>query len=240
MITANVYTKVRGEIAALFGWNVENLSPDQALRVDTATALRLALDHLQGGIVRGESIDITKMLTASEALARLLPPAVLAAPPAEQREDHGAAVAPLLKLFRYLHESVHTLSAENAHLKAALKAGAVPVPPEAFAGNAANGLPVPPDVPMADITPPSEWRGETYAGPVRPGPDDPPRSSRVTIEAKAVPKSPKQSAASAAPAKPVRAPDFDDTPGGQAWQKWHDAGGYGGPGFDRWSNRNIP
>jgi hypothetical protein len=64
-----------------------------------------------------------------------------------------------------LHESVHTLSAENAQLKAALKAGS----------------PALPDVPMADIAPPAEWRGETYAGPQR-GPDDPPRRSPPVID----------------------------------------------------------
>jgi hypothetical protein len=222
MITANVYTKVRGEIAALFGWNVENLSPDQALRVDTATALRLALDHLQGGIVRGESIDITKMLTASEALARLLPPAVLATPPAEQREDHGAAVAPLLKLFRYLHESVHTLTAENATLKARLGEGSAPVPPMLN-----ESVPVTP--PLSDIVPACE-RAECDAGP-RAGSDDPKPRQPVVIEGKVA----------SAPAKPVREPDWDDTPGGKAWNEWRDAGGdAGGPGFDRWSNRNIP
>jgi hypothetical protein len=34
----------------------------------------LALDDLQGRIVRGESIDVAKMLTASEALAKLCLP----------------------------------------------------------------------------------------------------------------------------------------------------------------------
>jgi hypothetical protein len=201
MITANVYTKVRGEIAALFGWNVENLSPDQALRVDTATALRLALDHLQGGIVRGESIDITKMLTASEALARLLPPAVLATPPAEQREDHGAAVAPLLKLFRYLHESVHTLTAENATLKARLGEGSAPVPPMLN-----ESVPVNP--PTRDIVPPSE-RAECDAGP-RAGHDDPkPRRPGPVIEGVAQPKPP------AAPAAPKY--DYDKE---QGWKDY--------------------
>jgi hypothetical protein len=81
-ITANVYAKARSEIIALFGWNADDsLSPDQTLRLDCAVALRLALDDLQGRIVRGESIDVGRMLTSAEALAKLLPPAVLASPP---------------------------------------------------------------------------------------------------------------------------------------------------------------
>jgi hypothetical protein len=86
-ITANVYAKARSEIVALFGWNADSLSPDQTLRLDCAVALRLALDDLQGRIVRGESVDVAKMLTAAEALAKLLPAAVLAAPPPEHRID---------------------------------------------------------------------------------------------------------------------------------------------------------
>ena len=86
-ITANVYAKARSEIVALFGWNADSLSPDQTLRLDCAVALRLALDDLQGRIVRGESIDVNRMLTAAEALAKLLPAAVLASPPPEHRVD---------------------------------------------------------------------------------------------------------------------------------------------------------
>jgi hypothetical protein len=80
---SDVYVKARSEIIALFRWNVDKLSPDQALRLDCAVALRLALDDLQGRVVRGESIDVGKMLTAADALSRLLPPAALAAPPEE-------------------------------------------------------------------------------------------------------------------------------------------------------------
>jgi hypothetical protein len=86
-ITANVYAKARSEIIALFSWNADSLSPDQSLRLDCAVALRLALDDLQGRIVRGESIDVARMLTAAEALGRILPPTVLASPPPTRRED---------------------------------------------------------------------------------------------------------------------------------------------------------
>jgi hypothetical protein len=79
-ITPTIYAKARSEVLALFGWNADSLSPDQMLRLDCAVALRLALDDLQGRVVRGESVDMTRMLTASEALSRLLPPAALASP----------------------------------------------------------------------------------------------------------------------------------------------------------------
>jgi hypothetical protein len=62
----------------------------------------------------------------------------------------------------------------------------------------------------SDIVPPGEI-GECYIG-VRPGPDDPPRRAPVVIEGKA-----------AAPAAPR---NWDETPGGQAWHVWREAGGY--------------
>jgi hypothetical protein len=81
-ITASVYAKARSEIVALFGWNAASLSPDQTLRIDCAVALRIGLDDLQGRVMRGdgESVDMAKMLTISQALAGILPPAVLATP----------------------------------------------------------------------------------------------------------------------------------------------------------------
>jgi hypothetical protein len=218
-ITPQAYAQVRAEIIELFGWDADGLSPDRTLRVDCAVALRIGLDDQHARIMRGEPVDMPKMLTVSEALSRLLPPAVLATPPSEQREDRDAAVAPLLKLFRHLHESVHTLSAENAHLKAALKAGSAPgsVP-------ALSDVAIDPD----DVVPPTEWRGETYAG-MRPGPDDPkPRRRGPVIEGKVAPPSPA--------ARPPQ--NWDDTAGGKAWRAWVDAGG--SVGGDRWSNRNIP
>jgi hypothetical protein len=85
--TAAGYAKARTEIIGLFGWNAGVLAPDQMLRLDCAVALRLALDDLQGRLIRGEPIDMSRMLTASEALAKLLPPAVLASPPPEHDRD---------------------------------------------------------------------------------------------------------------------------------------------------------
>jgi hypothetical protein len=130
-VTPGVYSKARAEIIALFGWNADSLSPDQTLRVDCAVALRLALDDLQGRIVRGESADVSRMLTASEALARLLPPAVLAAPPPD--ESHGDPRLVMWEIYKAMRErgelslralapqdEVATLKAEIEQLKARL------------------------------------------------------------------------------------------------------------------------
>ena len=134
-ITPSVFAKARAEIIALFGWSGDNLLPDQTLRLDCAVALRLALDDLQGRIIRGESVDVARMLTASEALSRLLPPAVLATPPAESHDADPREV--MWQIYKQMRErgelplrgeipgeglqaKVTQLESENAQLRAAL------------------------------------------------------------------------------------------------------------------------
>jgi hypothetical protein len=204
-ITPSLYTKARSEILALFAWNADSLTPEQMLRIDCAIALRLALDDLQGRIVRGESIDVTRMLNASEALSRLLPPTALATPPAESREDPRQAMWLIYKQMRERGElNLRPLPLEGdsqrriAELEAelaALKGGSVPaLLPLSGTSSPMAALPDVIDPPTSAIVPPSE-RAECDAG-HRAGPDDRPRRPPPVIEAKAVPNPP---AASAAP-----------------------------------------
>jgi hypothetical protein len=222
-ITASVYAKARSEILALFGWNGDSLTPEQTLRLDCAVALRLALDDLQGRICRGELIDVTRMLTASEALARLLPATVLATPPAESRADPRLEMWQIYKTMRErgeidLKPDAGLLQAkinEQAAEIERLKAGSAPA---LLGHDLEEATPALPDVPMvvervaidpaiADITPPSEL-GECYVG-TKPGPDDPkPRRPGPVIEGTAVRKPPSAPAA-VAPAPRPAAPAYD-------------------------------
>jgi hypothetical protein len=181
-ITPQIYAKARSEIIALFRWDADILSPDQMLRLDCAVALRLALDDLQGRVIRGESIDMARMLTASEALARLLPPAVLASPPPEHREDPREALLEMIMQMRERGEIADraeeptlrerivaleaALAAKYAEL-AALRAGAPsPGSPPAPAGG--NVVPLPrgapawaapaPAAPAYDYDANTEWK----------------------------------------------------------------------------------
>jgi hypothetical protein len=202
-VTPQVYAKARSEIIALFGWNADSLSPDQTLRVDCAVALRLCIDDLQGKICRGESVDVARMLTASEALARLLPPAVLATPPAEQHGDPRQVMWEIYKTMRERGEiglkaltpegrhqhRIEELEAENERLRVQLGVSQQTISrdlsnlcnahkskPAKTASNAITPT-------EADITPPSEYLGV----PPMSGPDDPPRRSTAVIEATAAP-----------------------------------------------------
>jgi len=68
------YQKVRRETARLLDYEgTDNLPADQATRLDLATALRLGLDDMQARLLRGESVDVSKMLAATQELSRLLP-----------------------------------------------------------------------------------------------------------------------------------------------------------------------
>jgi hypothetical protein len=184
-ITATTYAKTRAELASLFGWNASALTPEQALRLDCATALRLGLDALQGALIRGETIDTAKMLTTSEALSRLLPAAVLAAPPEERRADPRAALLALILEQREragvpsegtTQALINAQAAEINRLKARLGDAPtlVELDPDPRRSNA---------VPDIDVVPPGEIADRDCG--MRLGPDDP--KPPVTIEATAAP-----------------------------------------------------
>jgi hypothetical protein len=233
----NFYTKARSETAELLHYDLGCLTPEQSLRLDCAVALRLALDDLQGRIVRGESADVSRMLTASEALARLLPPAVLATPPSDETHLQDPREV-MFKIYMEMRERgevppegwhqrrIDILEAEVAALKAQLVgAGLAPALPDANSSDRRTNLAI--DPPLSDIVPPGE-RVECDAG-VKPGPDDwRAQRSTTVIEGRANPP-----AAKATHASPT---SWDDTPNGRAWNEWRDAGGYGGS--DRWANNN--
>jgi hypothetical protein len=186
---SDVYSKARREIIALFRWDADKLSPDQTLRLDCAVALRLALDDLQGRVVRGESIDVAKMLTAADALSRLLPPAALAAPP----EDANAPDPRTVMWETYLGmrrrgecaDPTSTYEGRMAEIErlqaeiAALRAGGATAHPAALPLPDANVI----TPPTSDIVPPGEI-GKTFVGPQR-GPDDPPAKGTQVIDGKA-------------------------------------------------------
>jgi hypothetical protein len=229
-VTPNDYSKARAELARLLHYDLGCLSPEQSLRLDCACALRLALDDLQGRIVRGESIDTAKMLSTAEALAKLLPATALATPPPDE-SHHQDPRRVMFEIYMKMRRNgeINLRSPDEGPLQskiaeleaevAALKAGSAPA---LLDGSSA----ITPR--ESDITPPSEL-GVCHVG-VKPGPDDP--KPPVTIEAHAV--RPKPPAASAAP--PSRPQIWDDTDSGKAWNAWRDAGGL--VGGDPWANNN--
>jgi len=71
---SSIYQRARADVAAMLGYDLDNLTPEQATRLDVSTALRVLLDNQSARLCRGESLDARELLMASEALSRLLPP----------------------------------------------------------------------------------------------------------------------------------------------------------------------
>src|SRR5260370_10273371 len=63
----------RLESCKLLGLNPDDLSPQEAIRADIVTVLRLSLDNSQGQLLAGGNADPTKVLAVAETLSRLIP-----------------------------------------------------------------------------------------------------------------------------------------------------------------------
>jgi hypothetical protein len=70
---AVLYRRLRAESAQLLGLDPASLTTAQGLRVDLVASLRLALDTFTAQQLRGEPVDVGKMLSCAESLERLLP-----------------------------------------------------------------------------------------------------------------------------------------------------------------------
>jgi hypothetical protein len=238
--STNDVLKARVEAAELlgFGDDPQRLCIADRLRVDLVVSLRAAIDHASASLIDGNSTDLLRLITATESLIKLLPERQLAAPES-QRADPRQVMWQIYKQMRergeidlkadegLLQAKIDEQAAEIGRLKAQLAGELAPalldVPMVVRRVEVETAI----DPPTSDIVPPGE-RAECDAGPPRAGLDDPPLPKLSVIEGKAVPISPKLPAA-----RPPQT--WDDTPNGKAWQAWHDGGG---PGFDRWSNRN--
>jgi hypothetical protein len=230
-------SQARSEAAALLNVDINDMSPADGLRVDMVSALRLVIDAEQANVLSGGSADLGKLNVAVQSLIALLPGRELPAP-SESHPDPRFVMWEIYKTMRERgeidlkplsadEEKINRLESENAQLRAALGSNAATSDAQNGGRHPVSSLSSAIDPPLSDIVPPSE-RAECDAGP-RAGPDDPRRSTTV-IEGRANPP-----AAKATHASPT---SWDDTPNGRAWNEWRDAGGYGGPGYDRWSNRN--
>jgi hypothetical protein len=64
--------RLREQTCALLGLDPNALTLAQRLRVNRASALRLQIDDLEAAQLRGQPIDINKLVDASESLERLV------------------------------------------------------------------------------------------------------------------------------------------------------------------------
>jgi hypothetical protein len=196
------------------------------------SSLRLVIDHEQASVLSGSSADLGKLNIAVQSLIALLPGRELPSP----SDNHPDPREVMWEIYKQMRERgeiglkalpeggadarIAELEAEIVELKELLAGKTLPLAGKTLEHPGANVAHVQlSDVTAitpaeSDITPPGELGLDCHAG-IRPAADDPPPKSTRVIEAKAVP--------AAAPAP-------------EPWQEWIDAGGYGGPGYDRWSD----
>jgi hypothetical protein len=98
----------------------------------------MAIDAAHARASAGERVDLAQLLAAEERLRSLLPPArPLPDTKLTEHQRHQAAIAPIIKYVRGLHEQIASLTQENVTLRAAARtalapapgAGAAPAPP---------------------------------------------------------------------------------------------------------------
>jgi hypothetical protein len=140
------------------------------LRIDTVATLRMAIDAHHERAMAGEKVDFAQLLAAEARLREILPPArQLPDSKLAEHQRRQAALAPIIKYVRGLHEQIAALQAENVTLRSAARSALSPAPGAA-----------PSEV---DIVPPGEQADRDPGQ--RPGPDDPPRKP-VVIDADSV------------------------------------------------------
>jgi hypothetical protein len=199
-----VYQKVRATTIALLGFDPGDLTPTQSAQVDVATALRFAIDDMQQRLLNGQSVDSQKLLAASEALARLMPPS-------KKPSSHITADSARQRLLQVV---LNLIAAEDAEASAAAsemetRAAALEGEggAEELARLRARSEPITP--PDSAIIEPSQF----HVGGCRPGPDDPPPQSNVVIDVRPNP----------APAAP--APAAYDYARNQDWKSYINSDG---------------
>jgi hypothetical protein len=184
------YARTRKELAAALGYDVNDLSAVQEMKLDNAVALKLVSDGLRAALIRGEEVDHKELLAVTEGLQKLLPREPEPAPVVDPNDDpHG-------RLMRIIDAWIANHELEKSERVAAgLPADAKDARIVELEVEVARlrGLPAPDgdrviDVPTSAITPPSEQTGgRNLTRGMRRGPDDPPPRSTAVIDAKAEP-----------------------------------------------------
>ena len=77
--SAVLFAKLRNETCKLLGYNADNLSALEGLRVDLVCSLRLEVDRQQSLQLAGQAADLRVLTSATEALENLLKPAFVTA-----------------------------------------------------------------------------------------------------------------------------------------------------------------
>ena len=158
---AAAYDRLRTETAAMFGFDVSNLTLTQGLQLDLVSLLRLEVDTMQGAVFAGETVDLKRLEMAHDMLQKLLPEKALVAPaptPDARKDDTAEVEAMITGLLRVRERAAAILTADRMwreEMAAIVAAGgdvlAAVAPSVADGGRAQSGSGVshPPSLPAA-------------------------------------------------------------------------------------------
>jgi hypothetical protein len=186
---AAAYERLRAETAAMLKLSPDSSSLVEGLQVDLVSLLRLEVDMLQGQVLAGETVDLTRLVAAHGMLQKMLPERALVAPaPAAADHDFAGAKEELRRLLDQRAGAIErreqnrenretALLAENARLReevVRLKAQPRPQPANNVVpidGTARANAARPPDHYLKSGQPREPWeRGATFNVPSWPLP----------------------------------------------------------------------
>jgi len=120
--------RLRRETAELLGYDIDELTAAQSVRLDRAATLRLELDDIETRQLAGLPIEMAKYVVASEALERLV---ATAHPEQENSHDFSGAREKLAALIENMARAEEYKAAEaDAREEAAMAAEALGAPIE--------------------------------------------------------------------------------------------------------------
>jgi hypothetical protein len=220
----SIYQKCRTDVASMLGYDLDALTPEQALRLDVATSLRVLLDSQSGRLLRGESLDARELLMASDALAKILPP-LREPPPAINAPDPRQIMLETYMAMRKRGEFADPTSTYEGRMREIERLKARVAELElAFAGPAPAGDAPPPAAPPApsNVVPLSR----TPAAPAAPPKPEPPRPLRIGEQwdpvrgFRPIPPQPNAAPPSTAPSPPPAAASGYDYDRDQSWRDY--------------------
>jgi hypothetical protein len=118
---AATYERLRDETAAMFNYDIANLSLTQGLQIDLVSLLRLEIDTMSGAVLAGKTVDLSRLVAAHGLLQKMLPESALVAPSAAA--DHTDPFAGAREELRaLLSQRAEALERRDRRLEAELAA----------------------------------------------------------------------------------------------------------------------
>jgi hypothetical protein len=190
--------KRRAEAAALLNLDADNMSPADVLRVDLVSTLRSVIDDEQAKSAASSSADLARLITAVDALAKMLPARTL-----EEQPSRITGESARQKLLEVVLAVIAAEDAEAAARASEMETIASEMERDpAVLRRLESERVITPS--LGDIVPPGE-QGQLHVGPVV-GPDDHKARPKPIIDAK--------------PNPPPSAPRYELVPREEPWREW--------------------